>query len=108
MRKFTHLDSLDVTRRPRSRAPLVLLFALMLVATPPAFELAKLNLARFGLFGLSSTVETPILDTLSKHWESGGSEFRDWVTPMLVNRRWNPKLVLPVAFVWTGVAVFML
>ena len=53
MRKFTHLDALDHTRRRRSKAPLVLLFVLILVATPPMFEVGKMNLARFGLFGFT-------------------------------------------------------
>jgi hypothetical protein len=109
MRKFTHLDSLDKPRRRASKAPLVVLFALILVASPPLFEVAKLNLARHGLLGLSTPVETPLLDVLSAQWQYSHSELRDWVTPLLVNRmRWSPNLVLPVAFFWAGVAAFML
>ena len=108
MRKFSHLDVLDPTRPRRSRAPLIFLVALILVATPPLFELARLNAARFGLFGLTMPVETPILDAASAQWEYSHSECRDWIAPWLVNRRWNPNLVLPIAFVWTGLAALML
>ena len=108
MRKFTQLDSLDHPRRKRSKAPLVVLFVLILVATPPLFEVGKLNLARWGLFGLPPSVETPILNTLSAQWETSHSEFRDWITPLMANRRWNPQFVLPIAFIWTAVAAMML
>jgi hypothetical protein len=108
MRKFTHLDTLDRPRRRASKAPLVLLFVLILVAAPPMFEVAKLNLARWGLFGITTPVATPVLDAVSAQWEYSHGELRDWVTPLLVNRRWNPRLVLPIAFLWAGVAAFML
>ena len=108
MRKFCHLDALDVPRRRRSKAPLVVLFVLVLLATPPLFELAKVNLAHWGLFGLPARVDTPLLDAISKQWESSHSEFRDWLAPQLVGWRWNPKFVLPIAFFWAAVAAFML
>jgi hypothetical protein len=108
MRKFTHLDSLDRPRQPKSKAPLVLAFAFVVLATPPAFELAKINLARFGVFGLSRPVDTPVLDFVSAQWEATRSELRDWSTPLFVNRRWNPQLVIPFAFVWTALAALML
>jgi hypothetical protein len=105
MRKFTHLDSLDQPRKRRSKAPLVVLFVLILIAAPPLYEVARINLARFGL---TPPVATPLLDAMSRQWEYSHGEFRDWVTPMLVNRRWNPQFVLPIAFLWAGVAAFML
>jgi hypothetical protein len=108
MQKFTHLDSLDQPRKKKSKAPLVVLFVLALVATPPLFEVGKMNLARWGLFGLTSRVETPILDTIGKHWHENDRELREWITPFLVNRRWNPQFVLPIAFFWTIVAAMML
>jgi hypothetical protein len=108
MRKFTHLDTLDHPARRPSKAPLVMLFVLIIIATPPMFEVAKINLARWGVFGLTSPVETPLLDALSARWEYSHGELRDWVTPLMVYRRWNPKLVLPIAFFWAGVAAFML
>jgi hypothetical protein len=108
MRKYTHLDALDHPRRRRSKAPLILLLLLVFIATPPLFELTKLNLARCGLFGLSGAVDTPLLDFFAKQWETNHGEIRDWATPLLVNRRWNPQLVLPIAFFWTAVAAFML
>jgi hypothetical protein len=108
MRKFTHLDDLDHPRRKPSKAPKVILFLLIIIATPPMFEVAKLNLARWGLFGLTTPVDTPLLNALSAQWEYSHGELRDWVTPLMVNRRWNPKLVLPFAFLWAGVAAFML
>jgi hypothetical protein len=107
MRKFTHLDDLDRPHRRRSRAPLLLLLLVALAATPLLYEAAQLHLSNWGLFGLGR-VDTPILDALRKHWEAGHSEFRDWVTPRLVNYRWSPRLVLPIAFFWAGVAALML
>jgi hypothetical protein len=108
MRKFTQLDALDHARRRRSRAPLVVLFLAIVIASPPAFEAAKLNLARMGLFGLTTPVDTPVLDFLAAQWSDRGSEFRDWATPLMVNRRWNPRLVVPFACLWTLVAALML
>jgi hypothetical protein len=108
MRKFTHIDALDHPRRRRSKAPLVLLFALILVVTPPMFEVGKMNLARWGLFGLTTPVDTPLLDFLGAQWEYSHSELRDWSTPLLVNRRWNPRMVIPFAFFWTALAALML
>jgi hypothetical protein len=109
MRKFTHLDDLDQPRRQPSKVfPLAVLFVLTLVATPPLFEVAKIHASRHGLFGLTPPVATPLLDALSAQWEYSHGEFRDWLTPLLVNRRWSPKFVLPIAFFWTGVAALML
>jgi hypothetical protein len=108
MRKFTHLDTLDHPRRRASKAPLVILGFLVLLAAPPAYEVAKLNLGRFGLCGITNPVDTPVLDFLSKHWETSHGEVRDWITPMMVNRRWTPTMVLPIAFFWCAVAAFML
>jgi hypothetical protein len=108
MQKFSGLDTLDEPRRRKSKAPLVYLFVLILLATPPLFELARLHLARWELFGLSAPAETPLLDFLSKGWQTGQSDLRDWMAPMMVNRRWNPQLVIPFAFFWTAVAALML
>jgi hypothetical protein len=108
MRKFSALDALDQPRRRRSRAPLVYLLIVVLLATPPLYELGKLHLARSGLFNLSTAVETPLLDYLSKGWESGQSDVRDFVAPWMARPRWNPQLVIPVAFFWTAVAALML
>jgi hypothetical protein len=108
MRKFTQLDALDQPRRRPSRAPLVLLFLVIVIATPPIFEVAKINLARLGLFGLTAPVDTPLLNALSAQWEYSHGEVRDWLTPLMVGRKWTPQLVLPVAFLWAGVAAFML
>jgi hypothetical protein len=108
MRKFTNLDTLDRPRRRSSKAPLVVLVLLLLIATPPLYELARLNLANYGLFGLSGAVDTPLLDTLSKFWETSHGEVRDWIAPMMVNRKWNPGLVLPIAFLGTAAGAFML
>jgi hypothetical protein len=108
MRKFTHLDSLDRPRKRRSRAPLIVLLLMALVATPPAYEFARLKLAEYRLLGFSGAVDTPLLTAISHHWEYGRGELRDWATPLLVNRRWSPQMVLPIAFFWTGVAAFML
>jgi hypothetical protein len=108
MRKFCHLDALDAPRRKRSKAPLVILFILVMVATPPLYEAARFHLAEWGLFGLARPVSTPLLDAISKQWEFSHSEVRDWIAPWMVNRRWNPAFVLPIAFFWTGVAAFML
>jgi hypothetical protein len=109
MRKFTHLDALDQPRQhPSKLFPLVVLSLLILIATPPLFELAKVELSHYGLFGLTPRVETPILDALAKQWEYSHGEFRDWVTPLLADRRWSPKFVMPIAFLWAGVAAFML
>jgi hypothetical protein len=107
MHKHSQLDSLDRPQRRRSRAPLVVLLLVALAATPLLYEVAQLHLANTGLFGLGR-VDTPILDALSKQWEAGHSEFRDWMAPWMVNRRWSPRLVLPIAFFWTGVAALML
>src|SRR6516162_1585969 len=95
MRKYSALDALDQPRRRKSKAPLVYLLILILIATPPLVELGKVNLARFGLFGLSTPVETPVLDFISSGWQTGQSDVRDWITPMMVNCRWNPQLVIP-------------
>jgi hypothetical protein len=108
MRKFSHLDVLDRPKRRRSKAPLVVLVLLLLVASPPLYELARLNLAKYGLFGLTGYVDTPLLDTLSKYWETSHGEIRDWIAPLMVNRKWNPRLVLPIAFLWTAWGAFML
>ena len=108
MRKFTHLDSLDRPRRQKSKAPLVILFVLILIATPPMFEVGKMNLARWGLFGLTAPVDTPLLDYLSARWEYSHGELRDWSTPLLASRKWNPKMVVPFALMWAGFAALML
>lgn len=108
MRKFTHLDTLDDTPRRRSKPPLALLLVLVLIAVPPSFEVVKMNLARWGLFGLTAPVDTPILDAIGAQWQARQSEFRDWIAPHMVNRRWNPRLVLPIAFVWTALAGWLL
>ncbi len=107
MRKFSHLDTLDQPRQPVSKISLAIFCLLLLVAAIPLFELGKLGLTRFGLLS-SSFVNTPVLDWLSYHWEERSGEFRDWITPFLVNRRWNPRVVLPVAFGWTALAVWLL
>ena len=108
MRKFAHIDALDHPRRRRSKAPLVLLFVLILIATPPLYEVGKMNLARFGLFGFAGRVDTPLLDFVSAQWEYSHSELRDWSTPLLVYRRWNPKMVIPFALFWAAAAAMML
>jgi hypothetical protein len=108
MRKFARLDALDAPPRRRSKAPLVLLFILFAIAAPPTFEVVKLNLARLGLFGMTTPVDTPILDVLNAQWHARDSELRDWITPLLVNRRWNPRLVIPIAFLWTALAAWLL
>jgi hypothetical protein len=108
MRKTTHLDALDHPRRRQSKAPLVLLFVLILVATPPLFEVGKMNLARWRLCGLTYPVDTPLLDFLSAQWEYSHGELRDWSTPLLASRKWNPKMVIPFAFFWTALAALML
>jgi hypothetical protein len=108
MQKFTNLDSIELPRRRRSKAPKVMLFLMILVVTPPLFEFTKLELAERGLFGIANPVETPILNALSASWETGHGEFREWVTPLIADRTWSPKMVLPIAFFWTGVGVLML
>jgi hypothetical protein len=108
MRKFARLDALDDPPRRRSKAPLVLLLILAAIVTPPAFEVVKLNLARLGLFGMTTPVDTHILDTLNAQWQTRHIEFRDWITPLMVNRRWNPRLVIPLAFLWTALAAWLL
>jgi hypothetical protein len=108
MRKFTHIDALDHPRRRRSKAPLVYLFAIMLIATPPLFEVGKMNLARFHLFGFAGRVDTPLLDFFSAQWEYSHGQLRDWSTPLLANRRWTPGMVIPFAFFWTAMAALML
>jgi hypothetical protein len=108
MRKFTHLDALDQTRRRKSNAPLVLLMILIVIAVPPLYEVAKINLAQFGLFGFAGRADTPLLDFLSAQWEYSHGQLRDWSAPYLVNRRWNPRMVIPFAFFWTALAALML
>jgi hypothetical protein len=108
MRKFSALDALDAPQRRKSKAPLVYLLVLVLVVTPPLFEFGKVGLARAGLFGLTTPVATPLLDYLSSGWETGQSDVRDWIRPMMINRRWSPGLVIPIAFFWTAVAAMML
>jgi hypothetical protein len=108
MRKFSALEALDQPRRRRSKAPLVYLVVVVLIATPPLLELGKVGLARLGLFGLAGSVETPVLDFLSSTWQTGQSDVRDWITPMRVQFRWSPRLVIPVAFFWTAVAALLL
>jgi hypothetical protein len=84
------------------------LLVLILIATPPVFELGKVGLARLGLFGLETPVQTPVLDFLGSAWETGQSDVRDWITPMTFNLRWSPRFVIPFAFFWTAVAALML
>jgi hypothetical protein len=108
MQKFSPLDALDERQQPKSKAPLVYLFVLILLATPPLFELAKVQAARHELFGLSAPAETPLLDFLSKGWENGQSDVRDWIAPYMVNRRWKPEYVIPLAFFLTVVGALML
>jgi hypothetical protein len=108
MQKFMALDALDAPQRQKSKAPLVYLFVLILLATPPLFELAKVQAARYELFGLSAPVDTPLLDYLSKTWEFGRSDVRDWMAPYLVNRRWKPEYVIPLAFFFTAIGALML
>jgi hypothetical protein len=108
MRKFSALDALETPRRRKSKAPLVYLLVLILIVAPPAFELGKVGLARAQLFGLTNPVATPLLDLLSSTWETGQSDVRDWITPMMLNLRWSPGLVVPIAFFWTAVAAMML
>ena len=108
MRKFTHLDALDQPRRRRSKAPLVLLFALDPRRHPAPVRGRQDEPVRLGLFGFAGRVDTPLLDFLSAQWEYSHSELRDWSTPLLANRRWNPRLVIPFAFFWTAAAALML
>jgi hypothetical protein len=108
MRKYSALDALDQPRRRKSKAPLVYLLVLILIAAPPAFELGKAGLARLGLFGLETPVQTPVLDFLSTAWETGQSDVRDWIPTVMVNFRWSPRFVIPFAFFWTAVAALML
>jgi hypothetical protein len=108
MNKFSALDALDQPRRRKSKAPLVYLLVLILIAAPPLFELSKVGLARLELFGLAAPVATPVLDYLGAGWQTGQSDVRDWIAPMLINLRWSPRLVLPVAFFWAAVAALML
>jgi hypothetical protein len=108
MRKFSALDALDPPRRKKSKAPLVYFIVLVLIASPPLFELGKLNLARFGLFGLTNPVQTPVLDVLSAGWQTGESDVRDWIAPKMANLRWSPGFVIPIAFFWTAMGALML
>src|SRR3954471_8172012 len=105
MRKFVHLDTLDRPKKRRSKALLVVLFALLVVATPPLYELARLKLAEHGIL---APVATPLLDTISAQWAYSHGEFRDWATPLMASRRWSPSLVLPIAFLWTALGAYML
>src|SRR4051812_28454175 len=105
MRKFVHLDTLDQPKKPRSRAVLVVLFALVVVATPPLYELGRWKLAEHGIL---DPVATPLLDTISAHWAYSRGELRDWATPLMARRRWSPSMVLPIAFLWCALGAFML
>jgi hypothetical protein len=105
MRKFVHLDTLDQPKKPRSKALLVVFFALVAVAAPPLYELARLKLAEHGIL---DPVATPLLDTISAQWAYSDGEFRDWLTPLLARRRWSPSMVLPIAFLWCALGAFML
>jgi hypothetical protein len=95
-------------RRRRSKSSLVVLLILSAIAAPPLFEVAKIDLARLGWFGMTTPVSTPLLDALDAQWHARHSEFRDWITPLLVNRRWDPRLVLPIAFLWTALGAWLL
>jgi hypothetical protein len=108
MRKYNHLDTLDDPPRRRSKAPLVVLFVLALIASPPLFEAARLGLSRRGLFGFTATVDTPVLDAIDAQWQARQSEFHDWVTPLMINRKWSPRVVLPIVFLWTAFGVWLL
>ena len=108
MRKFTHLDSLDHPRRRRSKAPLVLLFVLILIATPPMFEVGKIEPGAVGTVRAHHAGRHPSARLPQHALGDSHGELRDWSTPLLVNRRWNPKLVIPFAFFWTAVAALML
>ncbi|WP_165220239.1 hypothetical protein [Aquisphaera insulae] len=96
--------------RPRRRWPLVVAAMILLLGLGPLLlEGASVCLGGWKeVFGVSSTVRTPVFDSLQETVNDLRVQLRTEVAPWFSRIPWDPKMVLPVGALIMAVSMFML
>ena len=99
--------------RPRGRAirrlqvALLCLFAIAIAF--PLYDISRICIATWqGMYGPVYHVETPVLDAIRECTRMANRDVHDFVVPYVSRLPWKPNVVLPLAFLWTGLAALLL
>jgi hypothetical protein len=111
MRKLAYQLGEDIqAETPRRRWPTVLMVLFLIMGLGPlAMEGAAMCLGNWKeVMGVSTDVQTPVLDRVTESLQDLNGAFWLWVTPCFRGLPWEPTVVLPAATIIMALAMFML
>jgi hypothetical protein len=109
MRKYHGIGDDQGQRASRSRAPMVILFLIVLLIAPFAYEGGSIVVARWqSMYGTYWEPRTPILNAISEWSATSNREVQRQFSKSFLNGRWSPALAIPMAITWAGLAAFFL
>lgn len=109
MRK-NQLNMLEESKpKPPKRYGRTLLVVLLIAAFPLIYEGSLLCVAQWkSMFGRVEVVHTPVLDFIREQFTSAREKMSDFEVRSSPAIQWKPEVVVPLAILWTGVAVLIL
>ena len=109
MRKNQGVLDHEVRHSRRSRVPMVILFLLVLIVSPLAYECGSLVFARWqSIYGTYWAPRTPLLSAIAEWSAFSNFETRRQFSSRFLNGHWSPNLAIPLAVTWAGLAAFFL
>jgi hypothetical protein len=108
--KYRSIKTLETPRPPRkSRTPMVILLCLVLLASPVVYEGGLICYSNWqSMLGGHSSVQTPVLDSLSGIWREGRLQTTRRLQPTLTSGAWNPSMAIPITLVMAGLGALLL
>ena len=109
MRKFQDVAASSLPAPRRSRAGMVLIFFLVMIVAPFAYEGGSMIVARWqSMYGTHREPKTPVLDAVSVYSREIKHEVSRRTNRTLLAGNWNPSLAIPLAISWAALGAFFL
>ena len=111
MPKYTSVLREDTAAPPRrSRMPVWLLLAIVLVAAVPVYEVGQILYSQWQpiIGGRSYEPRTPVLDAVAEGYRLACDESRYQLAPMLHTGAWKPSMAVPIIITCAAIGVIFL
>ena len=109
MRKFQNVTASSLPRPRKSRAGMVVLFLLVMMIAPFAYEGGSIIVARWqSMYGTHWEPKTPVLNAVSEYSREIKQEIGRRTNRSLLAGNWNPSLAIPLAVSWAALGAFFL